>query len=205
MNDKFFLTMVVLGAAGGILSAIFNAIPSFEDFNPPAVFFFTFDSICLICLYISYKRHDKNVMKGMIGAVLTALLLDCTCWLDTYFGPDTIFSCTLFVLKVIIFVNHFIINKEHHSMPINIRINQIVLVVWCLVCIAWDAVWAFSFPLGKDTFGAVVECCYCIGAFVSIVCIETRLDAYRIEREKAGWTEEKGYPEGYIHAHDRTK
>jgi len=33
------------------------------------------------------------------------------------------------------------------------------------------------------------------------VCVESRLDAYRLDRETAGWSEEKGYPEGY----DRTK
>lgn len=38
-----------------------------------------------------------------------------------------------------------------------------------------------------------------------IVCVESRLDAYRLNREKAGWTEETGYPEGYRHEYEKEK
>jgi len=37
----------------------------------------------------------------------------------------------------------------------------------------------------------------------AIVCVESRLDAYRLDREAAGWTEEKGYPEGYVHEYEK--
>jgi len=41
------------------------------------------------------------------------------------------------------------------------------------------------------------------GVTAAIVCVESRLDAYRLDREEAGWTEEKGYPEGYVHEHQK--
>jgi len=39
----------------------------------------------------------------------------------------------------------------------------------------------------------------------TIVCVESHLDAYRIDREAAGWTEEAGYPEGYVHEYQKRK
>jgi len=198
-NDKFFLTMVVLGFVGALLSAVYYAVPTFVDFDLKATFFLLFEAVCLISLYISYKKHSKNVMKGMIGALLSAMLFDSTCWLDTDFGLDTVFSCVLIVLNIALFSNHFIINKEHHSKPFNIRINQFLVLLIGAVYIIWDVMWIINYPNGADIFGAVVECVYSIGVAVTIVCVESRLDAYRLDREKAGWTEEKGYPEGYIH------
>jgi len=42
-----------------------------------------------------------------------------------------------------------------------------------------------------------------IGTALVVVCVESRLDAYRLDREAAGWTEEKGYPEGYVHEYEK--
>ena len=205
MNDKFFLTMVVFGFIGSVICAIFYAIPSLEDFDLASTSFFILEGACLISLYLSFKNHAKNVMKGMMGALLAAMLLDCTCWLNTYFGPDTVFSCIAIALNAVLFIDHFIINGERRSKPVNVRINQVVVCLLSIVYVAWDASWALSYPLGIITVAAVSSSIHCIGVIATVVCVESRLDAYRIDREKAGWTEEKGYPEGYVHAHDRIK
>lgn len=197
-SSTLFLTMVVLGFIGSVVSAIFYAIPSLEDFDLTSTAFFTFEGACLVCLYLSFKNHSKNVMKGMMGALLAAMLLDCTCWLNTYFGLDTIFSCITIALNTVLFINHFIINNEHHSKSGNILVNQIVVCLLCIVYVVWDALWALSYPLGAATVGAISSSIHCIGVTATVVCVESRLDAYRIDREKAGWTEETGYPEGYV-------
>lgn len=203
-NDKFFLAMVIFGFVGSVLCSIYYAIPTINAFNPPAATSFAFEAICAICLYVSYKKHSKNVMKGMLAAVLTSLLMDFTCWMvDLYFSLDLVFNCIAFGLIAILFVNHFIINSEHHSKPVNIRINQIVALLYFVDCLVWDITWALSFPLGVETVGACIECISCTGLIATIVCVESRLDAYRIDREKAGWTEEKGYPEGYVHEYEK--
>lgn len=107
------------------------------------------------------------------------------------------------VFLAILFINHFIINSVHHSKPVNIRINQIAALLYFVDCLAWDITWALSFPLGIETVGACIECISCTGLIATIVSVESRLDAYRIDREKAGWTEEKGYPEGYVHEYEK--
>jgi len=204
-NDKFFLAMTTLGVIGTVLSTVYYSVPTWDDFDLTSAIFLLFEAVCLISLYISYQKHSKNVMKGMIGALLSAMLLDSVCWLDTDFGLDTVFSCVLIVLNIILFSNHFIINKEHHSKPLNIHINQFLVLIIGAVYIIWDVIWAINYPDGANIFGAIVECVHCIGVTVTVVCVESRLDAYRLDREAAGWTEEKGYPEGYVHEYEKTK
>lgn len=194
-NNKLFLIMVVVGFVGSVSTAIYHAIPSQDEFNITLVFFFIFEALCLITLYVSYINHSKNVMKGIMGALLATMVLDSTCWLNTSWDMDTIFSCISIFLNGILFVNHFIINNDHHSKPTNIRINQITLALISIVYIIWNTTWAIDGSSGIIAIVAITDTLHCIGVTSTVVNIETRLDAYKIDREKAGWIEEN-YPKG---------
>ena len=102
-----------------------------------------------------------------------------------------------------LFVNHFLINESHTAKPINICVNQIIAILLVVNTAAWSI---YLLPHSVNAVNAVSEVIDIFGNagfYCAIVCVESRLDAYRLDREAAGWTEEKGYPEGYVHQKDR--
>ena len=61
----------------------------------------------------------------------------------------------------------------------------------------------FVNPSAVDYISTIADGIIFILTFVLICCVESRLDAYRIDRENAGWTEDNGYPEGSVHEYQK--
>jgi len=203
-NDVFFLVCVLMGAIGRLLYSIVQMI-YFPEFNGSSIIRII-RVICLVCLYISYKGHHKNTMKGMMGAILMAQVISSMNWMSNMNNERVFAFAPIFmVLSVVLFVNHFLINETRTASPVNIRINQIVAVLLTINTAAWSI---YLLPYSGNAVNAVSEIIDIFGNagfFGAIVCVESRLDAYRLDREAAGWTEEKGYPEGYIHEYEKSQ
>lgn len=210
-NDTFFLATAICTVLAGIMCAIFTMISwglTLTDF-----FIIVIRVSCGIVLYIAYQKHEKNVMKGMMGALLMIQLLGCILNF-TLFGIDSpvfsavyiessIYSGILLILTTALFINHFIINSDHHSSPRMIYINQILAIAIILFNAFWNFRGICVYPNWQNIVTSILDAFAYGGVLCIIVCVESRLDAYRIDRETAGWTEEKGYPEGYVHQKDR--
>jgi len=158
--------------------------------------------LCLAVTYISYKKHNKNVMKGMMGAVMITLVL---IGLTSFFINENykIESGISIALAIALFINHFIINSDRQARPANVLINQILVLVLAIVAIVS---FVSLVPTCINTADAIVTILAAFGqpfSMISIICIEARLDAYRSNREEAGWTEEKGYPKNYVHEFEK--
>lgn len=145
-------------------------------------------------------------MKSMMGSMLMLIFI------MTLFGVnDAGFGTFYIVLKissvlisVALFVSHYIINFSHKSSPSKILLNQILCVLYALVLLL-DFV-LVAVKVNVPIIGWVGSLCGAlsnIGTAICIVCVESRVDAYRLNREAAGWTEESGYPEGYIHEYEK--
>lgn len=116
LNDKFYSFTVVLAAIGGILELAYNKIVVDNGVFDEAPLFLS--AICSIFIYTSYKKHSKNVMKGMMGALLAGLLIY-SFNLMSSLSVDalSITALVAFILTLLIFINHFIINAEHQASP----------------------------------------------------------------------------------------
>jgi len=199
-NDKFFLTTVLMSVIGTIAFTIY-CLSNYPEYSYIAVIM-VFNAMSTIALYISYKRHSKNVMKGLVGFILMGLLaltITCVFPLEPEQKLYTVLSLANLVVVIALCVNHFVINADHHSRSANVCLNQVLLFGTFVLFVAIAGAWI----IGATGFFAVL---YMIGIPVgsfgvtaAIVCVESRLDAYRIDREAAGWTEETGYPAGYVH------
>ena len=200
-NDGFFLAMVVFAFLGEIgMSLICSIALDYSIFNFVPLLFRV---ICVCVLYTSYKKHLKNVMKGMMGALLATQVISAILYFsDCEFAIDYICTSVFAVFSTLLFINHFIINSEHTAKPHMVTFNQVIIIILfisntiqeiaCMVnCSAWGVV------------GYILDIFGFLGLTAVVVCVESRLDAYRLDREAAGWTEEEGYPEGYIHQMDR--
>ena len=158
-------------------------------------------------LYISYRLHMKNLMKGLLGVLLVCTLLNTLSNLESHVlagesGGIIVLRCLLCLLTLVFLVNHFIINSDRYPRPHNVMVNQIaVSLIFVLELVLMIRAFAVNIGLtGAVVFGYIASFLGVTLMLAFMCCIETKLDAYRIRRTDAGWTEETGYPEGY----DRT-
>ncbi len=200
-NDKFFLAVVLCAVISSLLCILLNSFAVGFDLTYCGSVLIT--TICMAVLYSTYKKHSKNVMKGMMGALLMNVLLSAISSDSFSGGMETVISIVDLILVTALFVNHFIINSNHHSNSKHITINQIILIILAI----FDAVRTINmmkiYPGILTGILLVLDIIGYIGMAAVVVCVESRLDAYRLDREKAGWTEEKGYPENYVHQYEK--
>jgi len=203
-NDRFFLAMVLCAVLGEGLYSVFSLLYDFSRMIS-AVIPMIIRILCVVFLFDSYRKHSKNVMKGLMGALLMAQVLNAI----TLFGLGDTFSLmtastvVFLLLNLALFVNHFIINSDHHSSGGNVTLNQVIMILLAILNTARVVYLMTVVPGTLVGISFVVDIIGYIGMSAVIVCVESRLDAYRLQREAAGWTEEKGYPEGYVHEYEK--
>jgi len=198
-SNKFFLTAVILATAGFLYTVVKCLCPSYLNIQTAVCTLAL--AVCEIVLYTSYQKHDKNVMKGIMGGLLIGLFMISTRYIDASDVMDRMFGIPYAIIVALLVINHFIINSDRHPKPIVIEMNQVIVWLCFFVIVLWNLVSVITrcSPIViADAFFNIVSM---FGLAASVVCIESRLDAYRLDREAAGWTAEKGYPKEY----DRTK
>ncbi len=199
-NDHFFLASAFIAAIGTLF---FNFVMIFLYTGTTQIFFV--NMICAICallVYFSYDAHAKNVMKGMMGALLMALLLKAMMMISYNSIPaDTTFSYITLILSAVLFINHFLINGSRDPSPANVKLNQVTCIALAACRLVWDLMQLPYCANLLDSVSTVVLAVSWPFLYAVVVCVESRLDAYRTDRSAAGWTIDAGYPEEY----DRTK
>lgn len=159
-------------------------------------------AVCCAALWFSYRRHSKNVMKFLIGFIL-ALTLSTSLHVLSQRITDGTFSADLFgsvflivrlVLYLLFILNQILLNSTHDSRPAVIRCSWTATMLLMLLC-AVEIIRGIS--LHEVTVFYIISALKHVALLNTLVCIDTKLDTYRAMRQKAGWTEEAGYPEGY--------
>ena len=155
--------------------------------------------LCVEFLFIAYRRHNKNVQKGLLGAILMWYLYDEVNYVvgniifdsevftvyNNFWGRGYIFmSIVTMVLFAALFVNHFIINGDHHSRSVNVFINQLLVIATAVISIVSMVFQCFVL---SGNFAAVLEALSWhvgLAAFVfMIAAYESRFNAYKLKRE----------------------
>jgi len=156
---------------------------------------------CEITMFVSYLNHNKNLMKGMMGATLMAVVMNGFSAATAAQGSANVVCgslCTL--LSVFLLIMHFFINSDRRASPNSVRINSAACVAFALLRVIWFIV---DVSGGETFFNSLCYALSDMGIVATVVCIEARLDAFRTDREVAGWTEKQGYPQGYVRQHQR--
>jgi len=202
MDDKIFtiaIVAVVIGAVADIARMAVIGMLSSAYVVGRLLFLFS-----AICTYVSFKKHNKNVMKGMLGATVTYNLMNslyATAFLQ--YPHEKILSPIDLTLCSIIFIVHFIINSDRHSRPVYVFVNQIASILLVIEYTMWMCGYIPHYQSAVATVSLIITSIAFAGFMYLIVSVESRLDAYRLDREAAGWTEEAGYPEGYVHEYEK--
>jgi len=149
--------------------------------------------------YISYKNHDKNLMKGLLGAELMWLLCEEVTFtasvivtnkaeLSAIFGNMYLVYSGLKIISTLvllfIFTLHFLINADRSSSPSEVLVNQ-----WLSVAMIFLYIVELFFIATYETedFIIIVLLIFKIFLTLMIVSVESRLDAYRLLRAGNGW------------------
>jgi len=201
LNKKFFLVCVILAVVGQVYRAIQQM--SIPEPNLSVTLCMLAFGICEIVLYSSFKNHEKNLMKGIMGALLMGHFVLGTTWLGAGSAVDVVFGLIYIVVVACILINHFMIAADRHSMIASIKLNQVLVIIGFVCVFAWDVVGCCAAFSAGAVVDYLLDIVALFGVFASIVCVETMLDSFKSDREAAGWTEEKGYPEGYVHQKDK--
>lgn len=146
---------------------------------------------CVICLYIAFNHHSKNVQKGMLGAILMWYLNDQISYVMNSLIPNggsifiIVFELFTLFLFAALFVNYFIIISDHHSKPRNVMINQIIAIaiaVSSIVQIVYNILFSESgvYILGEMITWNIAL----IGLMFMIVSYQTRFEIFKIRREE---------------------
>ena len=190
-----FCTLVA--AFAGLLSGI---LFHFADDAPNVQhILFVLQGVIALYLLVAYDKHDKNVMKGLLGAMLTTLVIS---ELSYFYGTfqsiltqmreistvlvviSLLIEILICVAMALVFITHFVINSDHHSSPALVKINQYLLVVILALILVQKLFKVCALGTTMEMFIAVLvwivlEVC----SFGTVVCIESKLDAYRKKRE----------------------
>lgn len=143
--------------------------------------------IMLLITVVSYFKHEKNIMKCTIGATLggtvaaelTTLLLK----------GVTAVNILGVIIPIVVLISHLIINSDHHSKPRKIIFNQIFLFITTLILLGLSCYSIFKYGWSRDFARALSIYLFYLASILVLVCIESKLDAFRILREKRGWIE----------------
>lgn len=202
--DKFS----AIFAAEGFLVAAVAATLAFYAVNLVAKLLCTLYSLfiidfifflCVAALFAAYRRHNKNVQKGLLGAILMWYLYDEVNYVvanilfdsevferyDNFWGRGYIYmSIATMVLFAALFVNHFIINGDHHSRSVNVFLNQLLVIVTAVISIISMCFQCFVFS--GDAAGILEAISWHIGLSALVLMIaayESRFNAYKLKRE----------------------
>ena len=192
-NDALFKILTIITVVAMAVSCIW-LIPNhlFMD-----TFFQLSQAIVFFFLYYSYQEHDKNLMKALIGLSLGLLLsyfASGSLMTDLSRSPLALVRPAMFVIVLAIVIIHFIINADHHSSPKLILANQLLLLAGMILMLIFTVCICTMMPPSLpflEKFACFFNGLSYVCACAVIVCIESRLDAYRIKREADGWTPEK--------------
>ena len=196
------LTFMTLSAWAAVMLLLAQTIYNFmnQSFELGITHFLI--AVCCAALWFSYRRHSKNVMKFLIGFIL-ALTLSTSLHVLSQRITEGTFSADLFgsvflivrlALYLLFILNQLLLNSTRDSRPAVIRCGWTVMMLLMILC-AVEIIRGIS--LHEVTVFYIISALKHVALLNTLVCIDTKLDTYRAMRQKAGWTEETGYPKGY--------
>lgn len=190
-NDKFFLITVFITVLCTIID-LFSLIMSGADLLMHLSWISTHLLIAIftVIIYISYLKHNKNIMKAVIGMLFGVLLMSDISSLVFYlsYSMDVFYGYVYVILDIVLIVNHLVLNSNHSSRPLAVKVNQITLLLQATASVLTFISTIKATSLGDtniyDLLSTVVSPFLFVFAVASIVCVESRLDLYKAIREQ---------------------
>jgi len=188
--DKLFMSDRVLYAmpwiyaittlAYGIMIITFNVSQSIFDLGIEII-----NVLTVFGITVSYKAHEKNIMKTLFGALMMGGIIYFFSWVNIYIGkPEYTFAlisnAIITLLYIVLFINHLVLGYGHKANPSRTSLNRVagILIVLCVVieCVPF-------YTSVEYTVASLLAIISEAAIIIEILCIETKVDAYKIIRE----------------------
>lgn len=191
-DDKTFFASTVIAAVCFLCSGVNMCFLLTKTTN---IVYYLYAALLLLIgpivaiLYYSYVKHNKNVMKGLMPLLLALLfVIDLVAFLDAYLNGEMlekIVAGANSIIDVAIIVVHFLINSDHHSSPILVAANQILLIIYTLLSVV--TLFPVIFLSGSIIIGlgSLLTSFAYVALVSTIICIETRIDAFKAKRDES--------------------
>jgi len=188
-NDKLFYAAPYFYLVMSIINNVSYAIQA--ENKSDALYAFVMNLamfISILAITISYKKHEKNVMKGLLGGVLFIFGSRAVSNVAYYTIIDrsdiayTICHCVWALLIIGIMISHFKLAADHRSNPNLVKNNQYLV----LASLIFDALWyAFDIIVYDYTvLDAISGCLVAVTVLFVIVTVEYRVDLFKQNREQ---------------------
>lgn len=197
-SDSMMLTSYIIIIAGCIYNFSRNLIIR-KEVLPLNTALIVAALLYSTVLFITYKKHDKNIMKPAIGMLMGAVVIyslnvffENICYEEirvTYFttGFSGFASLVLDFLQCALFfvfsILHLAMNKTHESSPKIVKANQIIVILLFVDYIMQVIMTISIFPGEKILYYAMF---YLMLGNITllIVNVESKIDYFRAEREE---------------------
>ena len=180
-KDSMLMWSAVAGTVLWITNAVFNFIA--KDYR--AFLIDIMYVICLITLCGAEFKKEKNVVQGMIGALLAVSVIGNINVLTEMIEAD-IPSRSLWqvivslVLIVALFLNHFLLANSHYHNNRRIFINQLIVMALLLLRCYQIIINIVGGGLSTIVIEVTVGLLAIIPTLNVVVCIECRNDGYKM-------------------------
>ena len=160
------------------------------------------DCVCLVALLIAFKKGDTNVQKTLLGALIYGSMIGTFEYFIDYvdilasgytdFIYDTILFAAFSIGEIGLFVSHVILQSDHKGSKKAIYAIYVFIAIGMMANIV-DAIHEISLGLNENSI-YLLNNIGCDFFFLTILCIEARVQAYKEIRENARangtWTPE---------------
>ena len=160
------------------------------------------DCVCLIALLIAFKKGETNVQKTLLGALIYGSMIGTFQNFIDYvdilsngyadFVYDTVLFAAFSIGEIGLFVSHVILQSDHKGSKKAIYAIYVFVAIGIIANIV-DAIHEINLGLTDGSL-YLLNNFGCDFFFLTILCIEARVQAYKEIREKATangtWTPE---------------
>ncbi|MBQ8666298.1 MAG: hypothetical protein IJ526_05510 [Lachnospiraceae bacterium] len=180
-KDSMLMGSALAGSILWIINAVFNFIAT--DYR--AFLINILYVICLITLCGAEFKKEKNVIQGMIGALLMVSVIGNVNVLTEMIQADIPSRAlwlviTGFVLMLFLFLNHFLLSHSQYHNNRRVCINQLIVIALLLL----RTYQIIANLVGGGISTLVIEIEVGLLAIIPtlnvVVCVECRNDGYRI-------------------------
>jgi len=140
-------------------------------------------------IVISYKKHEKNIMKALLGGILFLYASGAVTYASYFLTVDlsdipySIFSLVWGILAVSLLVTHFVLAQDHDPQPWIVKCNIYLVFIIFIFDLLWEA-----YMYATMEYSIICGVCYSVCTLtklMSVVCVEYRVDLFKqIRKEK---------------------
>lgn len=199
LNERLMKSAAIAAASGIVISI--GALLFFREVTMLVIFEKLVKLALIISLYVAFTHYQWDMMRGLMGGVLLALmyeesfrvlgsLLSDPACAEKYLVMGVqgslfvSFESMSFLMTVIITLNHFIMNYGRNNNWRNVVFNQISILFKIILYVSLAVINIFIDQPGHTLFVEGLRYVIDVFIIITLICIESQLENFKILRQE---------------------